>query len=406
MSSTSTSVPAPSFTAAGFVAPYESEILAGRLADINAAFGGALNVTTLSTPQAQLATADAAVIGDANALFLALASGVDPAFATGRMQDAIGRLYFLDRFPATSTLVSATCTGAVGTVIPALAILQASDGSRYTAVEGGAIPASGSLLLAFSGVSTGPTPCPAQTFSIYRTIPGWDSAISTAAGTPGRAVETATAFETRRAASVAINARDSIAAIRGTILALSGVLDAYVIDNPRGASATLGGVDVDAHALYVSVLGGDSSAIAAAILSKKSLGCSYASSVNTSESVIDTTALTTPQPTYTVGYQAAIQTEVNITITIASGVTVPSTVQKLVSAAVTGAFGGSDGGARARIGDTIYASRFYACVAALGPWARVISIQLGAGTDPGSAFSLSLPISQAPVIGTITIVFG
>ena len=88
-----TNVPPPAFGNTGFVAPAESAILAGVQADWNSAFGGYLN-PALETAQGQLATSEAAVIGQANAQFLALANGVDPAYASGRLQDAkIGRAH-------------------------------------------------------------------------------------------------------------------------------------------------------------------------------------------------------------------------------------------------------------------------------------------------------------------------
>ena len=106
-----TSVPAPSFTDAGFVAPAESDMLTGALADLNAAMGGNLN-TDLSTPQGQLAMSLTAILGDAYDQMLAIFNGVDPDRASGRMQDAIGNIYFISRKGATATVViiwSGTC---------------------------------------------------------------------------------------------------------------------------------------------------------------------------------------------------------------------------------------------------------------------------------------------------------
>ena len=104
----STAVPVPTFGPTGFVAPLESDILAGRKADLNAAFVTTLN-PQLDTPQGQIASSDTAIIGNCDDQFLALANGVDPAYAAGRMQDAIGRIYYLERIPARATAVTARC---------------------------------------------------------------------------------------------------------------------------------------------------------------------------------------------------------------------------------------------------------------------------------------------------------
>lgn len=95
-SDATTSVPAASLTDAGFVAPAETDILAGVQADITAALGGNVN-QALTTPQGQLAMSEAAIIGDCLDQVLGVFNGVDPRTASGRMQDAIGYIAFLTR---------------------------------------------------------------------------------------------------------------------------------------------------------------------------------------------------------------------------------------------------------------------------------------------------------------------
>lgn len=109
----SSNVPSAQFTDAGLVVPTEAAIKAGLWADFQAAFGGNLNESD-ATPQGQLVASLAATIGASNDLLLQLVNFIDPAFSSGRMQDAIGRIYYLTRIAATSTLVQATCSGATG----------------------------------------------------------------------------------------------------------------------------------------------------------------------------------------------------------------------------------------------------------------------------------------------------
>ena len=66
---TGTAVPTPTLGANGFIAPAESAILTGVEQDIQAAFGGNLNMSP-ATPQGQLASSLAALIGNVNNLFL------------------------------------------------------------------------------------------------------------------------------------------------------------------------------------------------------------------------------------------------------------------------------------------------------------------------------------------------
>lgn len=115
-----TNVPMPTYTATGFVPPLPSAVLAGVQADMDAAFGTSLNFGTPTnpTPQGQIAATNAAALSDVFAQFCLLANSVDPAFAFGRMQDAIGRIYFIARIAGQSTAVSCVCIGAANTVIP------------------------------------------------------------------------------------------------------------------------------------------------------------------------------------------------------------------------------------------------------------------------------------------------
>jgi len=231
-----TSVPSITIGPNGPVAPTEAAILAGRQADINVALGGN-QASQLTTPQGQIASMDSAIIADANAQLLALFSGVDPAIADGRMQDAIGRIYFLTRIPATSTQVTATCIGAVDTVIPAGSQAIDQAGNIYASNARASIGAGGTVDIVFSCLSTGPIVCPAGTLNrIYRAIPGWDTISNAADGIAGRDTETRAEFEFRRSQSVAANAQGSAQSVQGAVLAVANVSDALTLDNPLGVA--------------------------------------------------------------------------------------------------------------------------------------------------------------------------
>lgn len=226
-----TNVPLPVFGATGFIAPTQAAVLAGVQADYNTAFGGNLN-PALNTPQGQLASSETAIVLDADAQFIALANSMDPAYATGRMQDAIGRIYLMTRIAAASTTVTATCSGAPGTLIPAGSQAIDQAGNRYVSTAPGTIGVGGTVTITFSSVLTGAIACPIGYLNaIYAAIPGWDSITNGVIGVIGNAVESRTAFEYRRQNSVAANAQGSLASILGAVFGVTGVLDAYAIDN-------------------------------------------------------------------------------------------------------------------------------------------------------------------------------
>ena len=465
--SISTAVPAPTFGPTGFMSPAESAILAGVQADQQAAFGGNLN-PALTTPQGQLAQSTTAIIGDANDQFLALAAGVDPAFATGRMQDGIARIYFLTRNPAQSTVVTATCSGLTGVTIPIGAQAQDQGGNLYVATEAGTIPAGGTVQITFACAATGPVSCPIGYLStIYQAIPGWDSITNTVVGVIGNVVESTADFEYRRQQAVAANSQGALASILGAVWQVPGVLDCYVAENTlptqsgavvtasiagtvlsvtvvasgviaigdmvQGAGVTPGtvitstlsgsgntgtyavsisqaaasqamnvapgGVPLLPNSLYVAVYGGTSTAVAQAIWTKKSPGCSM--NGNTFVTVSDNVNYPPPFPTYPITFEIPTPTPINFTVAMQLSPSVPAGAALLIQNAVIAAFTGADGGQRARIGSSIFGSRFYAGIAALGPWALIYSVSLGIGSARGN--SVLMAINQIPTISATNI---
>lgn len=394
---TGTAVPLPTFGPRGFVAPDDSAILAGVQADQQSAFGGGVN-PALTTAQGQLAVSETAIISDNDALFLALMNGVDPAYATGRLQDAIARIYFLERIPAAPTVVQALCTGLPGTFIAAGALAKAVDGNLYVCNAGAVIPSTGSITLEFSCIVAGPIACPANTLNIvYRQLAGWDTINNVSDGTIGNAVESRAAFEARRAASVAINAVGVLGAIRGEVLAVPGVLDAFVTENDTGSTATIRGVSgVVAHSLYVSVLGGNSTAVATAIWQKKNPGCNY--NGNTTVTVYDTqSGYTAPYPSYAVSFEIPAALGIYYQVDLVDNGLVPADAAAQIQAVMVAAFNGLDGGSRAQIGATLFASRFYAGIIGLGSWVELLSVTMGSLNASAASITASIAATTMTV---------
>jgi uncharacterized phage protein gp47/JayE len=413
-----TNVPQIQWTATGLVVPSEAAVLAGVQQDFNAAFGGNLN-PALNTPQGQLATSLAAVISNSYALFTSLVNGVDPDLNSGFMQDVIGRIYFLNRMPGTSTVVSCTCTGLAGTIIPTGSpnTPQAQDtaGNLYYCVAGGTIPVGGSLVLSFANVVTGPIACPANTLtSIYQAVPGWDRINNAAQGVVGTNVESAQAFEYRREQSVAANAHGSAQAIYGAVIDLTGVTDAFVYENTTNAAILVGSTQYSLlpHSVYVGVIGGTPSAIALAIWTKKDLGCDM--NGNTSQTVVDTN-YSFPQPSYTIKYNncALNPAAFDLTVNIKNSPALPTSIVQDVQAACTAQFNGTNtNGQRVRIGSLLLAAQFYGPVAICeGPSipVQVLSILIGSaftglGTLALGSSTLTITTASTGMLSPGTIV--
>lgn len=404
-----TSVPSIEFTLTGPVAPQESAIIDGLNADWLAAFNGKLN-TSPKTPQGQLITSQAAFLGDNNDQQVLLFQGMDPAFAAGRQQDGIARIYFLERNPAQSTVLQVACGGLVGVIIPVGASVSDPSGNQYLCTGAGVIPTNGTITLSFASVIMGPLAIPASV-AIYQAIPGWNTT-TLASGVVGNLVENRAAFEARRQATVAANAAGFLAAIAGAVAKVPGVIDFYVTENYTASPVTIGDVTLAPNSLYVCVAGGASAAVAKAIWTKKNPGCAY--NGNTTVVVQDTNSgYSPPYPSYNVTFQTPVTKQICFAVTIANSAQVPANAAALIQAAINTAFLGEDGGTRARIGSTLYASRYYAGVASLGTWAQIISILIGSESlNPFTLFTGTIAgtaLTATSVGGTIAVgqfVFG
>lgn len=389
MATYTTNVPLPTFGATGWQSPTEAQIFAGVVADLVAVFGAGLNTANLSSPQMQLASSLTALIGNVYDTFLYYTNQVDPSYAIGRMQDAIGRIYFINRNPATPTILNINCVGLQGVPIPYGALIEDGAQNTYYCTTPVSIPSSGNITTTFACSTPGPVPVPStNTVSIYQSIPGWD-AVTCLGGVAGAAVETPQAFEARRSQSVAQNSLGTLPAILGAVLSVPGVLDAYVTENTANTVQVIGGVTLVPNSLYVAVVGGAAQAVATAIWQRKPPGCSY--NGNTTVTVQDTSVgYSPPYPTYSVVYETPTDLQIFFYVIIANSASVPSNVFTLVRNAIVGAFAGLDGGPAATIAGSVFASRYYSTIAALGPWAQIVSIEMGSINAPAAVFTASV----------------
>lgn len=410
-----TNVPTFTFGPTGFLAPTGPAVLAGVQGDINAAFGNVLNYN-LVTPQGQLAMSWASIIDNTYAAFQYYAQQMDPAYATGRMQDGIGRIYGQQRQPSIPTQLQISCNGANGVPIPFGALIQDTSGNLYSCatIGGGTIGSSGSMVLQFNAVVPGPTAVPAaNAVSIYQAIPGWDS-VSVSSGIVGQNVEGRQAFEIRRQSSVAGNSFGAIGSILGAISLVPNVTDFYGINNNSAAPLNTLGVTVPAYSIYIVVSGGAPTDIGNAILSKKGAGCPMAG--NTSVTVYDSNPLYSAPIPYVMTYEIPSPMNILWNVVLVNNPSIPSNattlVQNAIIAAATGQSNLNNPPPRIRIGSLVWAQNYIPAISALGPWAQVSSISIGSinnvgsvnfGATIGGAGNQTLTVLTGTVVGTIAV---
>ena len=416
-----TAVPPIQWTPEGVILPTDAEILAGVQTDIGNAFGGGVN-PSLSTPQGQIASSDAAIISDANSAIAYIANQVDPQYAEGRFQDAIGRIYFMTRNPATSTVVIATVGGLPGTNIPAGVLALDTSGNVYQLLGAVTIGMGGTVAAEFANVATGPIACPSGSLTqIYRAVPGWDTVTNAGAGILGSDVESSQAFELRRQNSVALNSHGTTDAIFANVYAVAGVLDCYVRDNPSGATVNYGTTSypLAPHSLYVAVVGGSASAIAQAIWNAKDGGCSYSAWPNypsgstvPGDGSVETSIVYDSRPQYAPNYPAygvsfivPGAAPVYFAVSVQNSASLPSNYAALIKAAIIAQFNGENNNTPAGIASTITALSYVGAVLAAVPNVVPISIFVGLSSSP-VAYEVTMGIDQQPTLtaGDITVV--
>lgn len=426
-----TNVPEITFGDRGLILPEESDILEGVIEDFNNAFGKDLQFYNekgdflLSTPQGQLATAWAAIISDRNRLLAYYVNQVDPSYAMGRMQDGIGRIYFIERRPATYTTVTGKCSGKTGTVIPEGTKVQDQQGNLYESTEEAIIQEGSTesfVNINFQCTEKGAITCPAGTLTErYQVIPGWESITNEADGVVGQNTESQAQFEQRRRLSVAGNSVNSVDSIMAGLLNLVTdddkktpiCQDAYVIENSLGEEVTNGTVKLKSHSVYICVVasGGWSNeqAIAKAIWRKKSPGCGMTGDhdVTIADDTKDDAGnpLYTSPPQYVISYSYANNVTISFQILMTRSPTAPKDASDRIKKAVKQAFLGEDGSARPRIGSTIFASSFYACIQNLGSWAVIRTLLIGRDSIFGNEVKMGINEYPTISIGNITVNF-
>ena len=431
-------VPQIQWTQNGPVVPTQAQILNGVQLDMNAAFGGNLNAQ-LSTPQGQLATSYTAMISACYGALVFLSNNFDPAYASGRFQDAIGRYYNLSRLPPVSTVIQVQCFGLTGVDIPVGSQVVDISGNIYSSTLDGVIPAGGSITLPFANIVTGAIAVPTSV-AIQTALTGWDS-VTLVGGAIGNPVENQYAFETRRQQTLMQNSNNQNQSILGAVLSVPNVVSAYVQDNTNNyplavapVATTTGyiagtllyltssaGVAIGqavsgfgvmngtvitggstspwtinnsqtvgaAGSLYTMNLGGvpiNANSVYVCVLGGLSASIAQAiwskkapgcgTTGSTAQTVYDTSSIYgSPGIPYTINYQIPTSCPIFFAVSLKSNLYIPANALQLIQTAIQNAFIGADGGLPAQIGQQLLSSRYSAGITALGSWAQLISVQ-------------------------------
>lgn len=366
------------------------------------AFGGDLNLDD-ATPQGVAINDFTEEKMLDNAMLLYFFNQLNPESANGIFQDALGSIYGLQRKVATSSVANCVCIGSQGTVLkgksnPNPAMVQSTNGDLFVCVNGGTIPASGTITLQFESVETGEIPVAANTLNkIYTSVSGWDSVNNTTSGVLGKEEESRVDFENRRKRELARNATGSLSSVYSRVFEIEGVTDVFVAENNKNTadSTTYSGITINPHSIYVCVNGATSEELAQAIYDSKSAGCDTTGS-NTCSKVID-------GKTYTYNYD--IPSYETIYVKVGLGEAVSQDVQTQIKQAILDDYDGKTDDESITIGSTVYASRFYGDVSRLQiSGLKLINVKL---SKDGNTWSdvLTFNVNELPVLSESEISF-
>lgn len=355
--------------------------------------------TNAETPAGQLIDGETALASEKDNELIFLSNQFNPKNAVGPWQDALGAIYFISRKIALPTYVTCQAEGAYGTVIPYGAIVQDTNGYTFMNTAPATINASGQATLIVRCTEMGAVEVTSGSVTkIVTTVPGWDRVTNAAAGVTGRDVESQAAFENRRAQSVAKNAHGSVASLFGAIADINDVIALLILENTTNidqdfiyGSKT---ITVSGHSVYISVYGGADNDIARAIYNKIDAGCGTNGNTMVSYNPISDDA-TQPDMLYSYYIERPSTVSTGVVVTVADEQT--DTLTNAIKQAVVNNFNGNSGYRRVKMGDTLYASRFYADVIKAGV-NKLETIQIKYPLSATAADSVMVSADEIPTI--------
>lgn len=356
--------------------------------------------TDPETPQGQLIDSQTAAIHQKDIELAFLAQQFNPLTASGKWQEALGKIYYIDRKPAINSSAVCTLTGTAGTTVTAGALIRSSyDQTLWALNEDATIGADGTTSATFTCQSEGAIQAGAGTLNqIVTTTPDWDSVTNAAAAEVGQLAEGQAAFEARRYQSVAFNARSTTAAVYARVAELNNVIAAYVTDNKTNVNQTIDGYTLSPHSVYVAVIGGDDDDIAQAIYNSVSAGCDY--NGNTTVAVTDPYTAAVENVTF----MRPTQLPLYVKVTIQDDGELPDGYQSIIQQAVFNNFYGLDTTTkikgesilRAVMNTDLYASRFMPSVLNAGI-SQILRVEISEDNSTWVDF-IHIPISNEPTL--------
>lgn len=358
-----------------------------------AVFGDDLDVST-ETPQGQLIGIIAMSLAQADEGVVSSFSSTSIFDAFGQQLEGLFSALAVSRNPAINTIVEATLTGVVTSLIPAGSRARTVNGDLFALDADAVIGGGGSVTAAMSAIEPGPIEVlAAELDSIVDVVTGWETVTNVSDGTTGREVETDSNYRRRYQRELSKNAIAPLDSIVARVSDLTSVLDVVGAENDKSTTEVIQGLSLDPHSVAIVVDGGIDADIAAAIRIAKTGGTG-------------TNGTTTVPVTYEGGIidirffkATAINFElgVNISVTPGTATNVTDLIKTRVQEYVEGVFDTGDDSLfetdGLQIGETLYKFRLLTPINSV-PGVIVNAITLDTLGGGGDVSEIAIDLNQ------------
>lgn len=292
-------------TNTGVIVPDTSDIKSTVTDEYKEALGSGLN-TADGTVQGRLIDTETTARGEVIRGNSLLANLFNINQAYGKALDALGAMFGLERYGATSSSVLATITGVAGTVIPANSQASTAKGVIFYLENQVTIPENGSIQATFLSLEKGEIPCAiGELTKIIDGTFGWETITNDTPAVLGTPQESDEDFKARFPDGI-FTGKSLPEDYKSALGRVENLNSSYVYDNFTNQVQVIDGVSIDPHSIYACVDGGTDQDVAEALFAVKSSGCGYTG--NTEVEVLD--------PTYGNKYKVRFDRPENILIDV------------------------------------------------------------------------------------------
>ncbi|AMM17517.1 hypothetical protein AX768_25290 [Burkholderia sp. PAMC 28687] len=259
---------APTIDATGITAPSYADVLSFLKAQYQSIYGSDIYLES-DSQDGQFLAIIASAINDANAVAISVYNAFSPATAQGANLSSVVKINGIARAVSSFSTVDLTIVGQVGIPI-ANGVVQDTNQVKWDLPASVTIPPAGTIVVTATCETPGAIAAVAGSVNQISTpTRGWQTVTNVSAAALGNPVELDPALRQRQTVSTAIPSLTVLDGINGAVANVAGVTRLTPYENDTGSTDANG---IPAHTISLVVEGGDATAIATAIATKKTPG--------------------------------------------------------------------------------------------------------------------------------------